>query len=167
MYLHPGELCMALHPTRVTTILGSCVSAVLFSPRLRVGGICHAIMPRGGAPVSGQETFRYTDRAVSHLFEQFHQLGVISTELTVKLFGGATLQHADEACANPLAVGDGNVAVARQVIADSGAEISACDVGGRWGRKLHFLSHTGEVFVKRIGDSAGGAHPAQRRVPTD
>jgi len=160
VYLHPGQLCVARQPSRVTTVLGSCVAAVLYSPRLQMGGICHAVMPQAGYTQASGSEFRYTDRAVSHLFACFQRLGVDPGEIIVKLFGGANSWRVRAPAGSPLqGVGEVNVAVAQQVIAGSGAGLCAQDVGGHWGRKLHFFSHTGEVFVKRLGQP--------RRAATD
>jgi len=48
VYLKPGELYIGEKPTKVITVLGSCVSITLFSKRLNIGAICHGRCPNAG-----------------------------------------------------------------------------------------------------------------------
>ena len=44
--LMPGELWSGRGAASVRTLLGSCVALTLWHPRLRVGGMCHYLLPR-------------------------------------------------------------------------------------------------------------------------
>ncbi len=50
VYLHPGEVYVTGEPTRITTILGSCVSVCLFDARAGVAGLNHFLLPRAAIP---------------------------------------------------------------------------------------------------------------------
>ena len=153
IYLKPGELTVAERPALVSTVLGSCVAVTLFSPRLGVGAICHAMLPSGDCAGDG---FRYVDCSLRHMLAHFQRLGIKSGEMTVKLFGGADMFEAVNPNAGSLTVGMKNIRAATELLRLQGLTLAASDVGGRHGRKLLFYSHTGEVFLKRLGAGLAG-----------
>lgn len=146
IYLKPGELVIAEEPTTIITVLGSCISVALFSPRLKIGTICHATMP------SGQDTdpSKYADQSVCYMLKYFGQLGITRQETVVKLFGGADMFNSQQAERKAHTIGAQNVRVAIATLAEAGYQPMVSDVGGQLGRKLVFYSHTGEVFRKWV-----------------
>lgn len=145
IYLKPGELAVAERPALVSTVLGSCVAVTLFSPRLGVGAICHAMLPLA----AGRDGFKYVDSSLLHMLAQFDRLRVTKRELVVKLFGGADMfEPAKESGGST--VGRQNIQAARVLIRQEGLAVQAEDTGGRQGRKLLFYTHTGEVLLKRL-----------------
>jgi chemotaxis protein CheD len=46
IFLKPGALYISEKPAIVSTILGSCIAVTIFNKRLKVGGICHALLPK-------------------------------------------------------------------------------------------------------------------------
>lgn len=146
IYLKPGELAVAERPALVSTVLGSCVAVTLFSPRLGVGAICHAMLPVAAA---GQHGFKFVDTSLAHMLGSFERLGVTKRELVAKLFGGADMFEAVRPSNTPT-VGWQNVLAAKSILQREGLHLSASDTGGQQGRKLLFYSHTGEVLLKRL-----------------
>jgi chemotaxis protein CheD len=144
VYLRPGELYVADRPTVVTTILGSCVSVTMFSHRLRLGAICHALLPEGPA----EDAFRFVDGSILHMLQSFTHLGISRFHLEIKMFGGADLLPYQES--RFITVGRRNVEIAREVLKAEGLTLKAEDVGGSLGRKIIFHTHTGEVWLKRL-----------------
>jgi len=146
IYLNPGELVVAEEPAQVTTVLGSCVSVTLFSPRLRVGAICHAVLPNGKT----NQPSRFVDQSVRYMLNYFRKQKIGPDEIVAKLFGGADMfTQIDPRCKDQ-SVGAQNIRAALDSLRESGLELSALDVGGQQGRKLIFYSHTGEIFLKRV-----------------
>lgn len=146
VYLHPGQLHVALEPTIVTTILGSCVAVCLWEPALRIGGINHYLLPVGlKTAASG---LRYGNVAIEHLLESLARAGARPAGLRAKIFGGACVLDAMRGKENHL--GSKNVEIARKALADAGIPVMASDVGGARGRKLIFLPHEGSVQVKLL-----------------
>ncbi len=43
--LRPGDFHFGGGHTRISTLLGSCVSITLWHPRRLIGGMCHYMMP--------------------------------------------------------------------------------------------------------------------------
>lgn len=159
--LQPGEVLMSDEPLNVATVLGSCVAVCMFDPRNARGAICHAALPN--APVVlHRDPFRYADEAVLYLLERYRRLGTAPSQLTVKVFGGAdVLGHI---------VRDGYITIGRQntlatleTLGWQRIKPVVCETGGDRGRKLVFVTNTGEVFVKRLGRVASRLHDLRDR----
>ena len=158
VYLKPGEMYIAQdRPALVTTVLGSCISASMFSERFRIGAICHGLLPncRGKQECDGTctEGFRYVDCSIRQMAKQFDALGVLRGEIKVKLFGGADMFTPKDGGRASASVGRQNIETAMKVIMDEGLTLVASDVGGVRGRKILFYAHTGEVLLKRQGEA--------------
>ena len=153
MYLKPGELYVGEKPTKVITVLGSCVSVTLFSRRLRMGAICHGALPhcrkKKVCRELCKEAFKYVDCSLHYMIGRMRGFGATDNEIEVKLFGGAdTLSSKKENT-----IGSMNVKLALEIIRQEHLRIIAADVGDSFGRKIIFLTHTGEVYLKRLKDA--------------
>ncbi len=149
VYLLVAQGGLYERPTLVQTVLGSCVSVAFFNRRRRIGGIFHALLPKAAdyeAILPPQNPYRYVDAAVDALAAKLARLGVSATGMECKVFGGASALFQGEA-----GVGEKNVLMAFEALARHRLRVTATHVGGDRGRKLVFLSHTGEVFVKFLG----------------
>ena len=153
--LQPGELYLARSPAILRTILGSCVGMTFWSVRLGAGALCHGVLPRcpevwpPGSSLS--EGYRYVDFSIRYLLQQFDELGASRRELEVKLFGGADVLPAAGASRTRPTVGALNCKAAVEVLAEEGLTVSASDLGGVCGRRIHFHTGTGQVLVHRLG----------------
>lgn len=150
IYLYPGELVICEKPTRVITVLGSCVSVTMFSRRLRRGAICHGTMPRCRSMKQCSElcieAFKFMDCTIQQMLKSFRDVGVTGRDIEIKVFGGAdTLQSRTSN-----SIGSQNIKVTLDTLSRERLGVIAADVGDNFGRKLIFLSHTGEVFLKRL-----------------
>jgi chemotaxis protein CheD len=147
LYLHPGEIHVTSQPTRLTTILGSCVSVCLFDARARVAGMNHFLLPR--APATGDGSTRYGDIAMDVLVARMLTLGASRDRMIAKLFGGANVLRAFGE--GELHIGLANVELARAALERQSIAVGAEDVGGTRGRKLVFDAPDGAAWVKVIG----------------
>ncbi len=147
VYLLPGQARIASVPTRFTTILGSCVAVCLFDPLPGLGGINHFLLP-GGAPAPGDDPLRWGEPATEWLVTSMLARGARAATLEAKVFGGAHLARTSGSASNR--IGDRNVASAFAALDRLGIRIVARAVGGHWGRKVVFESHTGSVFVREL-----------------
>jgi chemotaxis protein CheD len=158
VYLKPGELYVGEQPAKVITVLGSCVSVTLFNRRLRIGAMCHGVMPHCRKVKKCHElcedAFKYVDCSVHYMIARLRSYVCTDSEIEVKLFGGAdTLSSRKENT-----VGSMNVKMALEIISHEHLRISAADVGDSFGRKIIFLTHTGDVYLKRLKDAAADRH---------
>jgi chemotaxis protein CheD len=152
IYLKPGELVTTHEPAIITTILGSCVAVTMFSKRLRMGSICHAMLPKN-PPSNGSDTFRYVDSSILYMIEKLLLVGVRKDEIVVKLLGGADVL--DRIDGRTISVGQQNIRQAVEIIRKEGLSLAACDVGGQFGRKIVFYGHTGRVLLRRVNREIG------------
>jgi len=156
LFLKPGEIHFADEPLVVSTLLGSCVAVTMFSPRHRVGAICHALLPscRKGEPcraVQATEGGKYVECSIWLMLKEFQARGIHNSEIEAKLFGGSDMFDAHEGGVG--SVGSQNSAKACQMLEHESIRIVSSDVGGPRGRKIFFYTHTGEVLLKRLRKS--------------
>jgi chemotaxis protein CheD len=151
IFLNSGELYVALEPSRVSTILGSCVAVTLYCEPAGLAAICHAMLPEPGhdkwARGGVEEPFRYVSLVVPAMIEEFAARGIPARWIEAKLFGGADtigVRHRLET------IGAGNVARAAHILTEAKIKICRSSVGGGQGRKLHFDTETGVVLVANI-----------------
>ncbi len=145
-YLHPGKLFVAIQPTVVTTILGSCVAVCLWDADLRIGGINHYLLPTGLKTTASP--LRYGNVAIEELLSRTIRSGARLGMLRAKIFGGACVLDAMRGRDTHL--GTKNIEMARKALAEAGIPVIASDVGGNRGRKLIFQPHDGTALVKLL-----------------
>lgn len=139
---------------RVRTILGSCVSITMWHPRLRIGGMCHYMLPsharrRGdGGPLDG----RYADDALALFMRELGRRGTAPHEYEVKLFGGGRMLAGGKPgrCDGPMDVGIRNIATARRLLGEQGFRVKAEHLGGDGHRNLLFDIVSGEIWVRHV-----------------
>ncbi len=139
----------------IHTVLGSCVSVVLFDPVNRYGSMCHAVLDAD--PYQQDITYcsKYVDCVIDEMFSNFAEHGTVIKNLVTKIFGGAQMLVRGKASSQAIQPGVKNILMAKNKIQEYGCLIEAEDCGGFQGRKIYFCSHTGEVFLKRIKKTYG------------
>jgi chemotaxis protein CheD len=156
-YLKPGEIFFGEQATMVSTLLGSCVAVTMFSPRRRVGAICHGLLPsrREEHPCRGgcDEGARYVDCAIRLMLECFTKRGIVLSEIEVKVFGGSDMLAVRDGESGSPTVGRQNLEKALHLIDKAGLRLLASDLGGPRGRKIYFATDTGEVHLRRLKKS--------------
>jgi len=160
-YLMVGQGELFMKPMLAQTILGSCVSVTFHCRALGLGGVFHALLPHWaeyerGAPII--EPYKYVDTAITRMCEKLDNLGVRLSDVECKVFGGAgTIFN------NGVSMGAKNVMAAYEILAERRLRITASHVGGERGRKLVFVAHTGEVYVKFLKRPVNAAGEVQGR----
>lgn len=141
--LMPGEFYISKYQEMITTVLGSCVSACVYDPRRRVGGMNHFMLPdKSGSPAD--ESARYGIYAMETLINELMKCGCKREDLKVKLFGGGQIIK------NMSDVGRENILFAKNFIHAEGLELEASDLGLIYPRKVNFFPHSGKAMVKRL-----------------
>lgn len=90
---------------------------------------------------------RYGNVAIIKLIEKMLDLGCSKDRLKAKVFGGAAVLQGSSGL---MSVGERNIIVAEDILADEGIPIISKDVGGNLGRKIIFYTDTAEILLKRI-----------------
>ncbi len=163
----PGEFYITTADEGITTVLGSCISACIRDPVVRIGGMNHFMLPEDTTQgksawldaCAGLAT-RYGSFAMESLINGLLKLGARRERLEVKLFGGGHVLRA------ALEVGDRNIQFARQWLRTEGFHISAEDVGSDVPRRIIYIPSTGKVQVKhlRSADSSDIAAREQQHL---
>lgn len=140
----------------VSTVLGSCVAITMFNPKFKQGVICHSFLPNSSESrlrdYGRLQICRYVDTAVEHLLESMIKLGSKKKDLEIKLFGGANgITQSEVRVSSAFSIGERNVDMALKCLSEHGLKPIAMDVGGQSGRKLFYATHTGDIWLKRLG----------------
>jgi chemotaxis protein CheD len=143
-FLHAGHLFASGEPTKIVTIVGSCVSVCLFDAARGVGGANHFMLPGRASTPSP----RYAKDAMDLLLAQLIALGARRSRLEAKLFGGASMLKVGTESNGDL--GMRNIEAARFELAAVRIPVVGEDVAGNRGRKLVFSTADGTVLVKQV-----------------
>jgi chemotaxis protein CheD len=146
-YLYPSALFAEKKPFMVDTVLGSCVAVCLFDQKLNIGGINHYMLPFWNG--NGLASPKYGNIATEKLVEKMLRNGATIQNMVAKIFGGANQMNTS------MRIGDQNIEIARQTLANYGIKIIAENVGGGVGRKLRYNTSTGQVMMKFLTKSEG------------
>lgn len=126
------------------TVLGPCVSACLYDPVMRIGGMNHFLLPTGcDRHSSGRD--RFGDGAMETLLNDIISMGGSLWRIQAKLFGG---KHAVLRGRN---IGAENAAFAKHFLTSHGIKLIESDLGGDSARWVNFHPSTGRTHLKRQG----------------
>jgi chemotaxis protein CheD len=145
--LQIGQFYFGGGHVRVRTLLGSCVSITLWHPQLKIGGMCHYMLPRrgtGGTALAAAQG-NYADEAIQMFLRELRHSGTQPREYVVKMFGGGCMFAANEA----RDVSARNVTAGRELLAQQGFTISAEHTVGYGSRVLIFELWSGDVWIRR------------------
>ena len=143
--LAAGEFHFGGGRTRISTLLGSCVSITLWHPRQRIGGMCHFMMTERQRPAGAALDGRYANEAFALFLEQVDRAGTQPSAYQAKLFGGANMFRM--AAGSGMDIGARNVDYAHRWLASQNIALIAEHVAGSGRRKLHFDLWSGEVWL--------------------
>lgn len=147
MVIQPGEYFIS-DEIIINTLLGTCVSVVLYCEEYKMGGMNHYMLPDSTSSHS-EGSGRYGVYAMELLINEFVKKGIPRTKLTAKVFGGGkVLDTAGNS--QHLHVGTKNVNFVLDYLEREKIPIIARDIGGEGGRKVYFFPWTGKVLVSRI-----------------
>ena len=143
--LRPGDFHFGRGNTRISTLLGSCVSLTLWHARMRIGGMCHYMMTeRTRAPNTALDG-RYAGEAFELFLQHVEQAGTRPSEYQAKLFGGANMFQ--EKDGSGMDIGARNVEYGHRLLASRHIAVIAEHVAGSGRRKLHFDLWSGDVWL--------------------
>lgn len=144
-FLYPSTLFASNTPSRVTTILGSCVAICLYDPILRIGGINHFMLPLWNG--QGLPSPKYGNIATEKLVEKMLLLGSQKGNIVAKVFGGGEVIDSTIKIFN---IGERNIVIANEMLESFKIPVVAKSIGGKYGRKIEYVTNTGEVKHRLI-----------------
>lgn len=160
VFINPGEVYFGDGDLHIETLLGSCVAVTVWHPVLRIGGLCHFMLPvRPGParPASASPDGRYGHDAIRSLIDHTRRRGTPIGDYVVKIFGGGRVLAMEPARGS---VGDQNAHFVLRELEALGLTVTAADLTGDGYRYLRFDLRNGDVWVRR-----GAGHRAGRRSP--
>jgi chemotaxis protein CheD len=153
VFVHPGEVCFTRKPIIISTILGSCISVIMYHRKTKYSGFSHCQLPNSNNDcIKGKcftDQYKYVDSTIIKMLEKFESMKINRDEIEVKIFGGADVLefYSDK---NRNTIGKQNILSVSELIKANGISITSADIGGNQGRKIFFKTSNGEVYLKRI-----------------
>ncbi|APW61586.1 chemotaxis protein CheD [Paludisphaera borealis] len=146
-----GQWAVAGSPSKIRTLLGSCVGVVLYDRGARVGGLAHVVLPRSRGAVD--HPGKYADTAIPALIADLDRAlrGKSAGRLVAKLAGGASMFTLGPSANPTMNIGRSNQEAVEQILADLRIPIIARDLGGETGRHVTLDTATGLVVVRTPG----------------
>lgn len=145
-----ADLKIATAPSvLVTRGLGSCIGITFYEPFKKLGAMAHAMLPDINNSKIKSNPARFVNSAIEKILEELKKQGCAKRHLEVKIFGGARM-FSFIAQDSALNVGERNVVMAKEILANHGINIAAQDVGGNFGRTIELNLETGKVHIKTI-----------------
>ena len=141
--IYPGGYYVTGHRGDVLmTVLGSCVAACVRDPAAGIGGMNHFMLPDSDTGDWGGlcAANRYGNFAMETVINEIMSRGGQRDRLEIKLFGGSNVLDSRSR------IGARNVDFIRNYIAEEQLTLTAEDLGGSQGRRIHYFPDTGKVM---------------------
>jgi len=132
----------------LTAGLGSCIGICIYDPFLKLGGMAHIMLPTASGSLGGNPA-KYADTALELLLKEIADMGANRSRLRAKIAGGAQMFSFPGKPA-VLKIGDRNAAAVTLELKKNGIPLLVTEVGGSFGRTIHFDVGTGELRVRTI-----------------
>jgi chemotaxis protein CheD len=149
IFLQPGEYFVGDAEYRIRTLLGSCVSIMLWHPQKHIGALSHFLLSNRGAHAACELDARYGEDVMCLMLRDLKRLNVAASDCQGKIFGGGNM-FPRQAKAGMLNVGQRNGETARQLLCAHGIPIVSESLFGLGHRQIIFDVRTGHVWSRQI-----------------
>ena len=163
--LHAGDFYFGSGLTRISTLLGSCVSITLWHPRKHIGGMCHYMMDERPLPADAPLDGRYAAEAFALFLQNVALFGTKPSEYQAKLFGGGNMFNGISG--ERLEIGGRNVECGQRFLSQYHIPLISSHVGGSGRRKLHFDLWSGDVWLAFPEGEGAAIHTIKGRKKHD
>jgi chemotaxis protein CheD len=143
--------------TILRATLGSCVGIGLLWRARATYGLAHCLLPapvgavRGPGAAQAGNGAKYVIEALPKLLAMMHAEDAPEGEIEAVLAGGANMMHHRTTIHEP--IGELNIRMARQVLADTRVKLVHVDVGGECGRQLTIDCEQHQYAVRHFSRS--------------
>lgn len=150
LFLLPGGLAFGGPRLRLRTLLGSCVAVVVWHPVLRMGGMCHFLLPaRYPAQPNAALDGRYAQEALHMLEEQMARAVTDITTFQAHVCGGAhCFGDIAERASHSFDIGRRNIEAAEHWVLQHRLALLQKHTGGDTFRHVLLNTDTGQVSVR-------------------
>ncbi len=156
--VYQGEFTVSNDPRDcLVTVLGSCVSACIYDPVGKIGGLNHFLLPHGSRNDPGN--LRFGANSMELLINAILRGGGQRARLEAKLFGGARMmgELSD--------IGGANADFAEAYLLDEKIPCVSKSLRGDNARRVRFWPHSGRVQQMLVKRSEVVAPPAKTTPP--
>jgi chemotaxis protein CheD len=157
VFLHPGEYAFGEERHRIRTLLGSCVAITFWHPGLRIGAMCHYLLPARPA-LNRNPDGSYADEVIPLIATRFRNQGLKAAEFQVKMFGGSDM-FPDLSLDEILSIGAKNIYMGEHILREQGFTILKSDLAGTAQRMVIFELWSGDVWVRQGARRIEGVEP--------
>ncbi len=157
IFLAPGELYFGQSPDRIRTLLGSCVAITLWHPLLKLGGMCHFMLPDRPEKKSATLDGRYANEAIEMFLNEIRHNKTHPAEYQAKIFGGGNMFPNIHKGSYGLNIGARNCEAARQLLGKYSFQLVSENLSGIGHRVLMFDLENGAAWLKHTTE---GLQPA-------
>ncbi len=160
-FINPGGFFFGESNCQIHTILGSCIAITLWHPILRIGGMCHFVLPGRRSPAGAiRANFkldgRYSDEAMVLFESEVVRYGTNLKEYQAKIFGGSNMLTSSTLKEDEL-IGTKNTRAALKHLSEREIPLLVAHVGETGHRRIAFDVEKGDVWVKHA--------PLQKIIP--
>lgn len=147
VHLLAGQLYFGNTARRVHTLLGSCVAVTLWNPTLRIGGMCHFLLPSRQRPLGAPRDGRFGNESIEMLVEALTRVGSRPQDYVVNLYGGA--DTLPDSTGHKFNVGERNIEQGWNLIDQYGFVLQDVDVGDHVPRNVSMTFPDGCIQMRR------------------
>lgn len=148
-----GELVISEDPDDllIASSLGSCLGVAVYDRKRKAGGLIHCFLPSSQSdPEKAKEKpATYVDTGVSLLLQKLISCGANKRDLVICAAGGSAINDSK----GVFDIGNRNFTVLRKLLWKNNLLLAASDVGGDCSRTVTLEIATGEVWVKKEGET--------------
>ena len=151
--IFPGEFHATGQERVIYTLLGSCISVVLYDPSKKVGGMNHFMLP----DTIDKERFylsksgKYGMYAMELLINELIKLGGVKKNFKAKVFGGGSVLG--DKVGHVAKVPENNIRFAFAFLEQEKIPVIASNIGGNEARKVYFFTKESRILLKKISKS--------------
>lgn len=147
-FINVGEIFVAVKPTEIVTVLGSCVAVCIYDKVEQISGMNHYLVPLWNG--NGLESPKYGNVSIPKMIENMQNIGCHIRNMEAKVFGGARINFSDN---EQMLIGKKNVIIAKEILDQHHIPIVGSDTEGSQGRRIMMRSDTGKVLMRLTKDS--------------
>ncbi|MGI5901201.1 MAG: chemotaxis protein CheD [Desulfitobacteriia bacterium] len=132
----------------MTAGLGSCIGICIYDLTSQIGSLGHIMLPSSNGQAKGKPE-KYADTCIALMLEDLEKMGGKRSRFKAKMAGGAQM-FSFEGKAPLLKIGERNAEAVAKEIEKARIPLLASDVGGNFGRTIHFDVRTGDLHIRTI-----------------
>lgn len=149
-----GELAMSATPDILKTLLGSCVGVAIYSPKERIGGLIHIMLPK--LTNGDMNRTKYADSGIQMMIASLeNKYGLKRRNLIARIAGGANMFSFKKTALPIFDVGTHNIAAVKTCLKQFEVPIVEEDVGDNYGRRVEFHLESGKLLIFGLKGQGG------------